>query len=86
MVMIITPSVVVLFDLDHDISIMVDTNEEEEKAGKESSINKDVKILQALKKDLNSLDSFLSANPRFYSNSYTSNYQELISPPPEHII
>lgn len=85
MVMIITPSVVTLLDLDYDIAVLIDSSEEEEKEGKESAKDKDVKILQVFKNGNRDIDSYLSAHPRFYSNTYKSNYLELISPPPEHI-
>ncbi|MBT8305198.1 MAG: hypothetical protein KJP09_12060 [Bacteroidia bacterium] len=83
MAMIITPSIVTLLDLDYDISIMVDANEEEEKEGKESANDKELKIIQVIKKGLNTSRSSFSAMTVFYSNSYSSNFQDLISPPPE---
>jgi len=86
MAMIIMPSVVTLLDLDYDLTIMVDANEEEEKEGKESAKDKEIKIIQVIKNGLNTSHSSLSAITRFYSNSYTSNYLELISPPPDLLI
>jgi len=84
--MLFSPSVVTLLDLDCDISILIDSSEEEEKEGKkgeESSKHKDVKILQVFKSDIDLLDVYTSTSLEFYSNTYTSNYLDLISPPPE---
>lgn len=86
MAMIVTPAVVTMLDMDYDISIMIDSSEEEEKEGKESSKDKDVKILQITKSNFNAFDSDLIFNPGYYSNTYTSHYLKLISPPPEHIL
>ena len=86
MAMIVTPTVAVLLDLDYDVSILVDTSEEEEKEGKESAKDKDVKILQIFKNNINAFDSYLASISSVYPDSYTSNYQKLISPPPEHIL
>ena len=81
-----TPTLVTVLDLDYDISIMVDANEEEEKEGKESAKDKDLKILQLFKINFDAFYSYLTSNPRFYSKTYNSYYQKLISPPPEHIL
>ena len=86
MAMIVTPTVAVLLELDYDVSILVDTSEEEEKEGKESAKDKAVKILQIFKNNFNAFDSYLAFISRVYPNSYISNYQKLISPPPEHIL
>ncbi len=86
MMTIITPSIVLLFDLDHSIYIIVDSSEEEEKEGKEgkeSAKDKDVKIFQIFNSDLDFFSNYLTLNSGLYSNTYTSNYLELISPPPE---
>ena len=85
---VVTPSMVTILNIDCDITILVDSSEEEEKEGKEgkeSSKDKDIKILQNIDHSLNSFISNLVFNQRFYSNKYTSNYLELISPPPEYI-
>ena len=92
MVMIISPSVITLLDVDYDISIMVDINEEEEKEGKEgkegkeSSKDKDVKILQIFKNNFSSIYSDLNSNPGYYLDTYSFSYKELISPPPEQVL
>ena len=45
MLTIVTPSLVTLLNVDYDVSVIIDITEEEEKEGKESSKDKDVKIL-----------------------------------------
>lgn len=80
---IITPSVVMLMDIDYDVSFMLNSQEEEEKEGKESSNDKEVKILQLFNTDFSSYFSTLESYSGFYAVTYTSNNLELFSPPPE---
>lgn len=72
--------------MDCDISVVLDSSEEEEKEGKEgkeSAKDKDVKIFQVFNSNLNFFSNYLSINSGFYSNTYTSNFLEHTSPPPE---
>lgn len=84
----IVPSVVVLFDYDFEISSVFDSTDEEKKGkeGEESAKefelkykNHDDEFNYAIS------DRDLKSSFEFYSNNYTSNIQELNSPPPEHI-
>lgn len=91
-VMLVTPSIITMLDFDCEISLLIDTNEEEEKEGnegkegKESSKDLEPKILQEYVTNLSFISSYNSNNLEFYYNSYSSNFLELFSPPPESIL
>jgi len=86
--MISAPTLVSLIDVDYDVSFLLDINEEEEKEGKEGKKcpkDKDIKILQNFEDDANEIFISSSSVLGFYSNTYSSTYSELSSPPPEQI-
>ena len=64
---------------------VVDISEEEEKNGKESSKDLEVKNYYSL--DLSNLYTGLEKKKQisFYSKNYTSHQNKLISPPPESL-
>lgn len=85
MLTIVTPSLVTLLNVDYDVSVIIDITEEEEKEGKESSKDKDVKILNNFNNDIYPTIEILTFTLKYYNKKYTSNYLDLTSPPPELI-
>lgn len=85
MLTIVTPSLVTLLNVDYDVSVIIDITEEEEKEGKESSKDKDVKILNDFNNDIYPTIEILTFTLKYYNKKYTSNYLDLTSPPPELI-
>ena len=85
----VAPTVVSLVDCNAEASLFIDGEEEEKKEGKEgkeSSKDKEVKLFQDLFPSYSMLSEQLSLAEAYYSKIYSSNDQELISPPPEHNI
>lgn len=82
-VTISVPTIATLIDSEYDVSILLDTNEEEEKESNESSKDVEVKIIQLLQSEFNSLSKCTNLTLGFYSNIYSSTHSELLSPPPE---
>ncbi|WP_298779262.1 hypothetical protein [uncultured Polaribacter sp.] len=85
--LIVAPTVISLVDCNHEISVLLDMNEEEEKGkGKESTKDLEIKIQQT---EHNC--SFLlreiqkNKNLRFLSKNYISKYPKIFTPPPEFI-
>jgi len=83
-VLTVAPNVLAVIDNDYDLSILIDSSEEEEKKGEEKG--KDIKIEIPSKNNVdyviyNNLASLLS----YHSEIYNSLFKELTSPPPEHI-
>ena len=86
MTLTVMPTLLTIADSNYDIAIILDSSEEEEKSGKESLKDLEVKIIPATDGQ-----DFLSGKDRskqldFYSNKYISEFGELISPPPEQSI
>ncbi len=84
--LIAAPTIVVVMGADYDVSILIDSNEEEEKEGKESLNDTEVKVLQTSQKSSSEVASSKTSILEFYSNKYSSTYTELLSPPPEYFI
>ena len=83
-VLTIAPNVMAVIDHDYDLSILIDSSEEEETKGEGKE--KDFKIEIPLNKNteyisFNELAKLLQA----YSENYNSLFKELTSPPPERI-
>tara|TARA_R110002073_G_scaffold296322_1_gene462312 strand:- start:22408 stop:22713 length:306 start_codon:yes stop_codon:yes gene_type:complete len=82
---IVAPTYISLSEGDYEITAIADFGEEEEKKGKESAKDLEVKIYYSD----NNASLFVSLEKKkrmsFYSKNYTSHYKKLISPPPEHI-
>lgn len=80
---IAAPTVIAVFDVDCDISILLNTNDEEEKEGKEFTKDIEIKGNFELDQDFNFTKNYASSIYNFYSKQYTSNILELTSPPPK---
>lgn len=79
------PTMVTLLDTEYDISILLDASEEEEKEGKESTKDIEIKILHVFEYDANDFFTSSSSVLGFYSNSYSSTHTELSYPPPKTV-
>jgi pyridoxine 5'-phosphate synthase PdxJ len=77
------PTVLSVLNTDIDISLFIDTNEEESKEG-EASKEKDVKIIELNILHNSLTDTTSSENNTIYLKKYTSVYLNLLSPPPEN--
>jgi hypothetical protein len=86
MALISAPTVSVVLNSDFDVSILLDSSEEEEKEGKESSKDIEVKILQIRDDSGSSFFDSSSSISGFYSNTYSSKHFKLVSPPPQNIL
>jgi hypothetical protein len=81
-VLTIAPNIFAIVDDNYDISILIDTNEEEEKKGEEKV--KDLKIKVPSRDNLEYASYFsLSKLLNAHSDNYNSLFKELTSPPPE---
>jgi len=86
MTLLIAPTLVMTMDADHDVSILLDSNEEEEKEGKESLNDIEVKVLQMSQKASSYPSLSNTSILGFCSEKYSFTHSELISPPPEYNI
>ena len=82
----VLPNIMVMVDNTFDISIVIDSSEEEEKKGEEKGKDLEIEILENIKQDfttfkINLVDIFRSRN-----DNYRSYSKELTSPPPEPCI
>ena len=80
------PTVLTLTENSCEVSSFFDSGEEEDKQGKESFKDQDIKVFQSysnvfLFPQLNHLNSL-----QVYSNTYNSVYKLIFSPPPEQNI
>jgi len=82
--LITAPTIDMLLDSDYDVSILLDSCDEEEKEGKESKKDIEVKVLQISDKDSSSIALIETSLLGFYFNKYASAHKELFLPPPEH--
>jgi len=84
LISVATPSYMCLIEETSKIEV-VDIGEEEEKNGKESSKDLEVKNYYSL--DISNFYNGLKNKKQisFYSKNYTSYYNKLVSPPPELI-
>lgn len=83
-VVLVAPTVISLVDDVQEVSIFVDVNEEEEnKEGKESKTNGEIKLFASIQNDTSSLQSIQDLkNIRFRSKIYFSEYANIDTPPP----
>jgi hypothetical protein len=82
----VLPDIMVMVDNTYDISVLLDSSEEEEKKGEEKGKDLEIEILENIKQDfttfkINLVDIFRSRN-----DNYRSYSKELTSPPPEPCI
>jgi len=82
----VLPDIMVMVDNTYDISVLIDSSEEEEKKGEEKGKDLEIEILENIKQDfttfkINLVDIFRSRN-----DNYRSYSKELTSPPPEPCI
>ena len=70
-------------DDNFEVSILIDSNEEEEKKGEEKGKDFEIELLSkdALENSINNIILVKALN--LQSNNYSSLFKELISPPPE---
>jgi len=82
----VLPDIMVMVDNTYDISVLLDSSEEEEKKGEEKGKDLEIEILENIKQDfttfkINLVDILMSRN-----DNYRSYSKELTSPPPEPCI
>ena len=82
----VLPNIMAMVDNTYDISVLIDSSEEEEKKGEEKGKDLEIEILENIKQDfttfkINLVDIFRSRN-----DNYRSYRKELTSPPPEPCI
>tara|TARA_Y100000385_G_scaffold253294_1_gene277331 strand:- start:3068 stop:3370 length:303 start_codon:yes stop_codon:yes gene_type:complete len=82
----VLPDIMVMVDNTYDISVLIDSSEEEEKKGEEKGKDLEIEILENIKQDfttfkINLVDILMSRN-----DNYRSYSKELTSPPPEPCI
>ena len=77
------PNVIAIVDDNFEVSILIDSNEEEEKKGEEKGKDFEIELLSkdALENSINNIILVKALN--LQSNKYSSLFKELISPPPE---
>ena len=77
------PNVIAIVDDNFEVSILIDSNEEEEKKGEEKGKDFEIELLSkdALENSINNIILVKALN--LQSNNYSSLFKELISPPPE---
>ena len=83
-IIIIAPTVITLVDDTQDVAFFLDLNEEEEKKGKESAKDLEIKIHPSeyfSSLIVNELQK--KKNIRFTSKNYSSEYPKIDTPPPE---
>ncbi|MDT0558208.1 hypothetical protein RM697_06105 [Ichthyenterobacterium sp. W332] len=78
------PTIITILDCDYELSIFSD-GEEEEKEGKESLKDVEVKLLQDSITRSDFIDQYSLSEFEYYSKLYSSTIKELNSPPPERI-
>ena len=77
------PNIIAIVDDNFEVSILIDSNEEEEKKGEEKGKDFEIELLSkdALENSINNIILVKALN--LQSNNYSSLFKELISPPPE---
>jgi len=87
-IVLVTPTVISLVDNAQEVSIFLDVNEEEEnKEGKESKTNGEIKLFASTQSDVASLHSIQELkNIRFQSKIYISEYANIDTPPPRRAL
>lgn len=82
-VLTVVPNILAVVDDSYDISILIDSNEEEDKKGEEKA--KDLEITSPSRENIeyNSYSNGRTNLLNNRSNNYSSLFKELTSPPPE---
>ncbi|MDA7559114.1 hypothetical protein N8768_08135 [Flavobacteriaceae bacterium] len=82
----VLPNIMVMVDNTFDISIVIDSSEEEEKKGEEKGKDFEIEIIKNLNQDFTTFKFNLGNILKSQNNNYRSFSKELTSPPPEHYI
>jgi len=72
-----------IVDDSYDISILIDSNEEEEKKGEEKGKDFEIELFSKGAIEDSVYKTCLVKLLNFHSNNYSSLFKELTSPPPE---
>ena len=82
----VLPDIMVMVDNTFDISLLIDSSEEEEKKGEEKGKDLEIEILENIKQDFTTFKTNLVDILRSRNDNYRSYSKELTSPPPEPCI
>lgn len=82
----VLPDIMVMVDNTYDISVLIDSSEEEEKKGEEKGKDLEIEILENIKQDFATFKTNLVDILRSRNDNYRSYSKELTSPPPEPCI
>jgi len=82
----VLPDIMVMVDNTYDISVLLDSSEEEEKKGEEKGKDLEIEILENIKQDFTTYKINLVDILRLRNDNYRSYSKELTSPPPEPCI
>ena len=80
------PDIMVMVDNTYDISVLIDSSEEEEKKGEEKGKDLEIEILENTKQDFTTFKINLVDILRSRNDNYRSYSKELTSQPPEPCI
>lgn len=86
MSMIVAPTIIILIDINQDITIFLDLNDEEEENNVKETTYKELKLHQ--NSDLNIFFKNIKkkVNVIFHSKNYVSQYLKITTPPPEFVL
>jgi len=82
----VLPDIMVMVDNTYDVSVLIDSSEEEEKKGEEKGKDLEIEILENIKQDFTTFKINLVDILRSRNDNYRSYSKELTSPPPEPCI
>lgn len=82
----VLPNIMAMVDNTYDISVLIDSSEEEEKKGEEKGKDLEIEILENTKQDFTTFKINLVDILRSRNDNYRSYSKELTSPPPEPCI
>ena len=82
----VLPDIMVMVDNTYDISVLIDSSEDEEKKGEEKGKDLEIEILENTKQDFTTFKINLVDILRSRNDNYRSYSKELTSPPPEPCI
>ncbi len=82
----VLPNIMAMVDNTYDISVFIDSSEEEEKKGEEKGKDLEIEILENIKQDFTTFKINLVDILRSRNDNYRSYSKELTSPPPEPCI
>ena len=82
----VLPDIMVMVNNTYDISVLIDSSEEEEKKGEEKGKDLEIEILENIKQDFTTFKINLVYILRSRNDNYRSYSKELTSPPPEPCI